>query len=84
MARVTVERFSDRVSRLYERGATADRIERYIGNWLRCLCGGVNKRVLLNLAVTVGSFDFLTMEGLPFGFLLLIPALQCCGSSSYC
>ena len=41
VARVTLERFFERVSRLYEQNATACRIEEYAGRWLKWVRSGV-------------------------------------------
>lgn len=84
VARVTVERFIERVSRLYEQGATAGRIERYVSNWFRWVRGGVNKRMLFLLAVTVCFCDFSHFALLPVLLLLFFPALQNFCACRYC
>ena len=43
VARVTVERFFERVSRLYEQNATASRIEEYARRWLIWVRSGVQR-----------------------------------------
>ncbi|NES75445.1 MAG: hypothetical protein F6K06_06285 [Okeania sp. SIO1H4] len=43
VARVTVERFLERVSRLYEQNATASRIEEYARRWLIWVRSGVQR-----------------------------------------
>ncbi|NEQ36805.1 MAG: hypothetical protein F6K40_11160 [Okeania sp. SIO3I5] len=67
MAVVTVERFFERVSRLYEQNATASRIEEYARHWLIWVRSGV-ERVELHLvgedtispfAYSHGAMDFL-------------------------
>ncbi|NES01475.1 MAG: hypothetical protein F6K22_00610 [Okeania sp. SIO2F4] len=55
VARVTVERFFERVSRLYEQNATASRIEEYASRWLIWVRSGV-QRVGLGLVGAGGSF----------------------------
>ena len=47
MARVTVERFLERVYRLYEQNATASRIEEYARRWLIWVRSGVQRVELL-------------------------------------
>lgn len=46
VAPVTVERFAERVSRLYEQGATASRIWEYARRWMRWVRSGVCQKAL--------------------------------------
>ena len=43
MARVTVERFFERVRQLYEQNATASRIEEYARRWCKWVRSGVGR-----------------------------------------
>jgi hypothetical protein len=56
VARVTVERFLERVSRLYEQNATASRIEEYARRWFIWVRSGV-PRVELG-EVGEGGIDY--------------------------
>ncbi|NEN90518.1 MAG: hypothetical protein F6K48_17055 [Okeania sp. SIO3H1] len=58
VARVTVERFIERVSRLYEQNATASRIEEYARRWLIWVRSGVQRVELLQEGE--GAKDFLS------------------------
>ncbi|NEO76563.1 hypothetical protein [Moorena sp. SIO4G3] len=68
VAKKTVERMVDKVSRLYEQNADLERIETYLHHWLRWVRSGVDGVSLFGFGLVVYLALILqTTEAYPFG-----------------
>ena len=49
---ITIERFKERITRLYEQGANINRIGQYVHKWVQWTCAGIHELHKINIPAT--------------------------------
>ena len=49
---ITIERFKERITRLYEQGANINRIGQYVLKWVQWTCAGIYESHKINILAT--------------------------------
>jgi hypothetical protein len=52
IAVITIERFKERIARLYEQGANINRIGQYVLKWVQWTCAGLHELHKVNIIAT--------------------------------
>ena len=52
VAVITIERFKERITRLYEQGTSINRIGQYVLKWVRWTCAGIHQLHKINILAT--------------------------------